>query len=43
MATHSSIFPGKFHGQRNLEDYSSGGCKESDMTEHAASSLMYTL
>ena len=26
---------GKFHGQRNLEDYSPWGCKESDTTEHA--------
>ena len=34
MATHSSI-PAfwKSHGQRSLVDYSSWGCKESDMTE----------
>ena len=29
------FLPGKFHGQRNLEGYSSRGCKELDMTEHA--------
>ena len=33
MATHSSILPGKSHGQRSLEDYSAWDCKESDMTE----------
>ena len=31
MATHSSIFLGKFHGQRSLAGYST--CKESDMTQ----------
>ena len=30
------FLPGKFHGQRNLEDYSSLGHKESDMAEHRA-------
>ena len=29
------FLPGKFHGQRSLAGYSSWGCKESDMTEHA--------
>ena len=29
------ILPGKFHGQRSLESYSSRSCKELDMTEHA--------
>ena len=29
------FLPGKFHGQRGLEGYSSWGCKELDMTEHA--------
>ena len=33
MATHSSIFPGKSHGQRSLMGYSSQGHRESDMTE----------
>ena len=33
MATHSSILPGKSHGQRSLAGSSSWGCKESDMTE----------
>ena len=33
MATHSSILPGKSHGQRSLLGYSPWGCKESDMTE----------
>ena len=33
MATHSSILPGKSHGQRTLVGYSSWGCKESDTTE----------
>ena len=32
-ATHSSILPGEFHGQRSLADYSPWGRKESDMTE----------
>ena len=32
--THSSILPGKFHGQRNLVDYSPRGCKEFDTTEY---------
>ena len=27
------FLPGESHGQRNLVDYSSQGCKESDMTE----------
>ena len=29
-----AFLPGKFHGQRNLVDYSPWGCKESDMTEY---------
>ena len=33
MAVHSSILPGKSHGQRILEGYSPWGCKESDTTE----------
>ena len=33
MATHSSILPREFHGQRNLAGYSPWGPKESDMTE----------
>ena len=35
MATHSSILPGEFHGQRSLTGYSPRGGKESDMTELA--------
>ena len=38
MATHCSILPGEFHGQRSLSDYSPWGCKESDTTEQ----LKYT-
>ena len=37
MATHSSILAGEFHRQRSLEGYSSGSCKELDMTEYAGS------
>ena len=33
MATHSSILPGKSHGQRSLADYSLWGREESDMAE----------
>ena len=33
MATHSSILPGKSHGQRNLVGYSPKSLKESDTTE----------
>ena len=33
MATHSSILPGEFHGQRSVAGYSPWGCKELDMTE----------
>ena len=29
------FWPGKFHGQRSLVDYTPCGHKESDMTEHA--------
>ena len=32
-ATHSSILPGKSHGQRSLVDYSPWGCQELDTTE----------
>ena len=32
MATHSSILPGKFPGERSLVGYSPRGHKESDMT-----------
>ena len=30
MAMHSSILPGKLHGQRSLAGYSPWGCKELD-------------
>ena len=33
MATHSSLLPGKSHGQRSLVGYSPWGRKESDTTE----------
>ena len=33
MATHSSFWPGEFHGQRSLVEYSPQGRKELDMTE----------
>ena len=33
MATHSSILPGEFHGQRRSLAGSPWGCKESDTTE----------
>ena len=36
------FLPGKFHGQRSLVGYSTYGCKESDMTEHAEAILYYT-
>ena len=39
MATHSSILPGDFHGQRSLAGYSLLGCKESDQTEQLMLSL----
>ena len=39
MATHSSILPGEFHGQRSLVGYSSRGHRESDMTEQLTLSL----
>ena len=35
MATYSSIFAGKSHGQRTLVGYSPWGCKESDTTEQS--------
>ena len=33
MATHSSVLPGEFHGQRSLSGYSPSGHEESNMTE----------
>ena len=33
LATHSSILPGEFHGQRSLEGYSPWSHKELDTTE----------
>ena len=33
MATHSSILPGAFHGQKSLVGYSPWGDKESDMVK----------
>ena len=40
-ATHSSIWPGEFHGRRNLAGYSPWGRKESDTTEQL--SLVYKI
>ena len=34
-----ALGPGKFHGQRNLVDFSPQGCKESDTTEWLTLSL----
>ena len=34
MAAHSSVFAGKWRGQRSLVGYSPWGCKELDMTQH---------
>ena len=39
MATHSSILPGGFHGQRSLTGYSPWSRKESDTTERLSLSL----
>ena len=41
MATHSSILPEEFHGQRSPEDYSPWGHEESDMTERSCTMLSY--
>ena len=41
MATHSSILPGKSHGQRSLADYSPRGRKELDMTEQLRTQALY--
>ena len=43
MATHSSILPEEFHGQRSLVGYSSRGHKESDMTERLTLSLYISI
>ena len=40
MATHSSILPGKSHGQRSLVDYSPWGQKELDTTEQLKRSIL---
>ena len=44
MATHFSISPGEFHGQRSLVGYSPWGRKELDTTEateHTRTSQIY--
>ena len=41
LATHSSILPGEFHGQRSPADYRPWGHKESDMTERSCTMLSY--
>ena len=44
MATHFSISPGEFHGQRSLAGYSPWGRKELDTTEateHTHTSQIY--
>ena len=47
MAIHTSILPGKSHGQRSLMGYSPWGSKESDTTEqlsmHADTSIELSL
>ena len=43
MATHSNMLAWKFHGQRSLVGYSQWGPKESDMTEHTCTKVIYTL
>ena len=45
MATHSSILPGKSHGQRSLTGYSLWGRKESDTTEklHSLTHSIYNV
>ena len=42
MAIHSSILPGKSHGQRSLGGYSPWDLKESDMTKSLSLSLTHT-
>ena len=42
MATHSSILPGKSHGQRSLVGYSPWGRRESDPTERYIIPMLYT-
>ena len=41
IATHSSVLPGKFHGQRSLAGYSPEGHKESDATERLSMHAAY--
>ena len=43
MAIHSSILPGKSHGQRSLVGYSPWGHKESDTTEQLHFTSLHTL
>ena len=43
MATHSSILPGKSHGQSSRAGYSSLDHKEVDMTEHTHENLFTEL
>ena len=42
MTTHSSVLPGKAHGQRSLVGYSPRGPKDSDTTEHLNTSPYIT-
>ena len=42
LATHSSILPGKSHGQRNLVGYSPWGRKELETTEWLHSLMINT-
>ena len=41
MATHSSILPREFYGQRSLEGYSLWGHKQLDMTEQLTHTHVY--
>ena len=42
MATTPVFLPGKFHGQRNLVDYSPGSRKELDTTEQLTDTQTHT-
>ena len=42
MATHCSILPGEFHGERSQASYSLWDWKESDMTEWSTSFFKYS-
>ena len=43
MATHASILPGEFHGQRRLAGYSLWGGLELDMTERLTQTYIHII